>query len=189
MKQLLLKYSALFVLLAAAVASSFFLPRREPRSIGQVAGVALDRTEQGVRATFELYDPSLEEPIGKKRRTVVTEGADFQDCIDQAVRKEGERLYTDDLFALILSGEEDAFLLDIVLDHYRLLKNDHMALPVFFTLGQQAGAVFDGEGAVLSMDLAESGKRLKKIQTVRDLMNGAGTRVVIRGEGSYEIVS
>ncbi len=189
MKRLILKYSALFLFLSVAVGSSFFLPRREARSIGQVAGIALDRTEGGIRATFELYDPSLDEPIGKKRRTIVTEGEDLQDCIDRVRRIDGEQLFTDDISALILAGEEDTFLLEKVVAHYRLLKNDQMDLPVFFTFGQEAGVVFQGEGAVLSGDLAESGKGLKKLQTVRDLMNGKGARVLIRGEGSYEIIS
>ena len=39
------------------------------------------------------------------------------------------------------------------------------------------------------MDLAESGKNTNQLQTVRDIMNNSGKRVLIKGEGAYEIIS
>ena len=189
MKRLMMKYMAVAVFLVAAVLGSFSIPRRELRSTGQVAGIALDEVEGKLRATFELYAPSLDEPIGKRRATVVTLGESLQECMDRAQLSGGESLFADDISALILSGAEDQFLLQKVYEHYRLLKNDQMDLPVFFTFGQDAGRVFEGEGAVLSGELAESAKAMHKLQTIRDLVNGSGERVLIRGEGCYEIIS
>lgn len=189
MKVLISKYTAIFLLLVIAIAGSFAIPRRDLRATGQVAGIALDEENGLLKATFELYTPTLDEPIGRNRKTVVSTGATLEECIDNARLVSGESLFADDASVLILSSQNHAFLLQKVLEHYRLLKNDQMDLPVFFAFAQEAGAVFSGEGAVLSGELAKSGKLLDKVQTVRDLMNGTGQRILIRGEGAYEIIS
>ncbi len=189
MKELILKYTAMAVLLITAAVCSFTIPRRNLRSTGQVAGIALDEENGSLRATFELYSPSLDEPIGSKRQTVTTNGSDLQECIDRARLTGGESLFADDASVLILGSGDETFLLEKVLEHYRLLKNDQMDLPVFFTLDQSADAVFSGEGPVLSGELAVSAKAVGQVQTVRDLMNGNGEKVQIKGEGKYEIIS
>ncbi len=189
MKILICKYAAITALLIAAVAGSFAIPRRDLRATGQVAGIALDEEDGHLKATFELYSPTLDEPIGRNRETVISTGNDLAECIENARLSRGESLFADDVSVLILSSENHAFLLQKVLEHYRLLKNDQMDLPVYFAFGQQAGTIFAGEGSVLSGELAKSGKLLNKVQTVRDLMNGSGERVLIKGEGNYEIIS
>ena len=189
MKALILKYTAMLLLLIGAVAFAFGLPRRDLRSTAQVSGIALDEQDGRLIATFELYVPSTEDPIGSKRETVTTVGSDLRECMERTRLIGGEALFTDNASALILgSGNEDV-LLQALFNHYRELKNDQMSLPVFFTLDQSGGQIFEGEGAVLSNELAESAKAVGMVQTVRDLMNGVGSRVRIRGEGSYEIIS
>lgn len=182
-------YAAISVFVIAALICSFMLPRRDLRATGQVAGIALDEEGGLIKATFELYTPQLDEPIGRTRQTVVTTGSSLEECITNARLIRGESLFVNDAAALIISSDDHAFLLEKVLEHYGLLKNDQMALPVFFAFGQEAGKIFSGDGRVLSADLAESGKSLDKLQTVRDLMNGTGQRILVRGEGSYEIIS
>ncbi len=177
------------VLLVAAVIGSFSLPRRDLRSIAQVAGIALDQENGMLRATFELYVPVLEKSIGTQRETVSALGGSLEECVENIRKVRGEELFTDDAAVLILSSEQDDYLVEKVLEHYRQLKNDQMELPVFFAFGQSAASIFEGEGAVISTELAESGEKLSAIQTVKDLMNGAGERVLIRGEGGYEIIS
>ena len=49
------KYYGMILLVIFAIIGSFFLPRRELRSIGQVAGVALDR-EAKRQAVIQLID-------------------------------------------------------------------------------------------------------------------------------------
>lgn len=189
MKALLMKYATITVLLITAVACSLGIPRRELQSTAQVAGIALDEVDGTLCASFELYVPALDEPIGSKRQTVVTSGNTLQECIDRAQLSGGESLFSDDASVLILGHGNESFLLERVFEHYCFLKNDQMDLPVFFALDQYAGDIFSGEGVVLSGELAESAKAVEQLQTVRDLMNGTGKRVWIRGEGCYEIVS
>ncbi len=188
MKLLISKYAAIMVLLIFAICGSFAIPRRDLRAIGQVAGFALDEEDGTLKATFELYDPSLDEPIGRSRRIIVSEGNSIEECIENARLTVGENLFVNDASVLVLSSKNHSFLVQKTIEHYQLLKNDQMDLPVFFAFGQDAGEIFDGEGAVLSADLAKSGKLLNKVQTIRDLMNGKGNRVLIRGEGEYEII-
>lgn len=184
-----LRFWGIGLLLAAAIVGSFALPRRDLRATGQVAGIALDEKDGLIQATFELYSPELDEPIGRSRRIVTATGVSLEECFSAARLTQGENLFADDAAALIISSEKHAFLLEKAMEYYCLLKNDQMSLPVFFAFGQEAGEIFAGEGAVISTELAESGKSLGKLQTVRDLMNGTGERVLIRGEGSYEIIS
>lgn len=184
-----IRYAAMALLLITAIAGSFLIPRRNLRSIGQVAGIALDEENGRLKATFELYTPALDEPIGRRRQTVVSYGESLEECISNARLIRGETLFTDDAAALILSSEDHAFLLQKVVEYYRVLENDQMDLPVFFSFGQQAAAIYAGEGAVISTELAESGKKTERLQTIRDLMNGTGERILIRGEGGYEIIS
>lgn len=189
MKLLISKYAAITLLLIGAIVGSFAIPRRDLRATGQVAGIALDEEGGLLKATFELYSPTLDEPIGRNRETVISTGSDLAECIENARLSRGESLFTDDAAVLVISSEDHTFLLQKVFEHYRLLKNDQMDLPVFFAFGQQAGVIFSGEGAVLSGALAKSGKLLNKVQTIRDLMNGKGERILIKGEGNYEIIS
>lgn len=183
------RYTAMVLLLVVASVCSFWVPRRNLRGIGQVAGIALDRQGDSIRATFELYVPAVDEPIGQNRQTVTTTGASLEECIQNARLVSGWELFTDDAMVLILGGKDHTFLLPKVLAYYSNFKHDHMDLPVFFAFGQPASKIFEGEGSVISMDLAESGKNTDQLQTVRDLMNNSGKRVLIKGEGAYEIIS
>lgn len=185
----LYRYTAIVLLLILAVAGAIAIPRRNLRKIGQVAGIALDRQEHLIKATFELYTPAVDEPIGKSRQTLTTTGNTIEECIQNACLISGWELFTDDASVLILGSNDHTFLLPKVLAYYSSFKHDHMDLPVFFAFGQPASDIFAGEGAVISMDLAASGKNTGHLQTVRDLMNSRGTRILIKGEGGYEIIS
>lgn len=189
MKALLLRYAAMASLLAVAIFCSFGIPRRELRSIAQVAGIALDEENGRLHATFELYSPVLDEPIGTKRQTVSIEGSSLKECIDGARRVGGESLFTDDISVVIIGRGDERLIMQKVADHYRQLKNDRMDLPMFFAADQSASQIFAGDGAVLSGELSESAKALNRVQTLRDWFNGTGQRVWIKGEGSYEIIS
>ena len=189
MKALILKYAAMTLLLLMAVVCSFGIPRRELRATAQVAGIALDEENGRIYATFELYSPALDAPIGSERQTVKTCGTNLQECIDRAQLVGGESLFADDAAVLIVGSGNETLMIEKIKTHYRQLKNDRMDLPVFFTLDQSASSIFEGEGAVLSGELAESANAVGQVQTVRDLMNATGQRVRIKGEGSYEIIS
>ncbi|MBQ8894008.1 MAG: hypothetical protein IJ043_06315 [Clostridia bacterium] len=185
----LLSYGVALLLLVAAIAGAVTLPRRDLRATGQVAGIALDAENGQIKATFELYSPAVDTPIGTARKTIVSTGNSIEECILKARISQGDSLFVDDASALILSSSEHTFLLEKVFEYYSQIKNDQMDLPVFFAFGQKAGTIFSGEGKVLSMELAQSAKSLHKRQTIRDLMNETGERVLIQGEGSYEIIS
>ncbi|MBQ7936495.1 MAG: hypothetical protein IJ333_09180 [Clostridia bacterium] len=176
-------------LLIIALIGSFEIPRRDLRATGQVAGIALDKENGQIKATFELYVPAADEPIGKTRKVVVSTGESLEECIANARRVQGETLFVNDAAALVIGSADHSYLLEKAMDYFRLLKNDHMDLPVFFAFGQSAGAIFEGEGVVLSTGLAESAKSMDKLQTVKNLMNGIGERILIKGEGAYEIIS
>lgn len=179
---------AIVLLAVGAIAGSFTIPRRDLRGTEQVAGIALDEVNGGICATFELYSLDDEQTIGKEKKVVVSEGETLADCIENAYRVHGKTLFANDAAVLILGGSGTERLLEAAFDYYRLLANDQMDLPVFFAEGE-AGKILSGEGEVLSTGLARSGRELKRLQTVRDLMNGTGERVRIRGEGGYEIIS
>lgn len=189
MKALLLRYAVMVTLLAVAIFCSFGIPRRELRSTAQVAGIALDEENGRLYATFELYSPALDEPIGTKRQTVSTDGTSLQECIDRAQRVGGESLFADDASVLIIGNGNEQLMMQKVTDHYGKLKNDRMDLPLFFAADQRASQIFAGDGAVLSGELSESAEALNQVQTLRDWFNGTGQRVWITGEGSYEIIS
>lgn len=182
-----------FILIAAfliaAVACSFSLPRRDLRATGQVAGIALDEKDGKLLATFELYDPGIDQPIGRSCEIVESEGEDLEECIKNASRSIGKELYLEDAAVLILNGDDVERLINEMLNFYRTLKNEQMDLPVFFVKNQQAKDVFSSKGKILSTQIAKSAELLKKRHTVRDFMNGEGTDVWLKGEGSYEIVS
>ncbi len=177
------------VFIIIAILGSFEIPRRNLRSTSQVAGMAMDWEGEQIKTTFELYVPSADAPFGSKRKTVVGSGDTLEECIENVSLTHGEFLFVNDASALIISSNHHTDLLREALSYFSLLKNDHMDLPVFFAFGQKASAVFEGEGAVISTELAASAKHLNRIQTVKNLMNGVGKRVLIRGEGSYEIIS
>ncbi len=176
------------LLLIAAVGGSFTIRRRSLRSTDQVAGIALDASDGEILATFELYEPDLKKTIGTAKRIVKSHGYTLSECLDNARLVNGKNLYAGDIAALIIGKENREKLQSEVLEYYRLLENDQMSLPIFYAVGN-AGAILDGGDAVLSTSLASSGKLLGRIQTIRDLMNNAGTPVLVRGEGGYEILS
>lgn len=182
------RFTAILLLFIAAAAGSFTIPRRDLRATAQVAGLALDAKAGMLQATFELYSPESDETIGTRKEVVVTEGATLEECIDNARLVYGKTLFASDAAALIIGKNSRELLLSAVLDYYRLLAHDQMDLPVFFAEGT-AGAVLQGEGPVVSTQLAQSGKALNRVQTIRDLMNGTGEQVRITGEGRYEILS
>lgn len=177
------------VFLLIAVVGSLFLPRRDLKKTAQVAGIALDEENGQIRATFELYVPAVDDVIGMKRKTVVGYGDTLEECIENVRFRSGDTLFVNDAAALVIEGRSDAFLMPRVFEYFRLLKNNHMDLSVFFAFGQSAGEVFEGEGAVLSTALAQSSKSINRVQTVKNLMNSIGERVFIRGKGGYEIIS
>ena len=107
--------------------------------------------------------------------------------MENVLRSFGKELFASDTSALLICGRDREALLEEALRFYRWFSHDQMDLPVFFTEGA-AGAVFGVSGPVLSAGLVESAKKLRRIQTVRDLMNKSGTSVWIRGEGQYEIL-
>ena len=177
------------VLIVLAAWGAIEIPRRNLKSTAQVAGIALDWEEENIKTTFELYEPSEEENFGQKRKIIVSRGKTLQQCIDQAKILSGKELFVSDAAALIISNDHHSALLSVVFEYYKELKNDHMDLPVFFAFGQPADAIFKGEGAVVSDDLVSSARQSKQVQTVKNLMNGVGERVLIKGEGDYEIIS
>lgn len=183
------RYILIAVFLIAAVACSFSLPRRDLRATGQVAGIALDEKGGKLRATFELYDPGVDQPIGRSCEIVSSEGEDMEECIKNASRSTGKELYLEDAAVLIINWDDAELLINKMLDFYRTFKNEQMDLPVFFVKEQQAKDVFSSKGKILSTQIAKSAELLKKRHTVRDFMNGEGTCVWLKGEGSYEIIS
>ncbi len=184
----IIRYGCISLFLILGVICSFFLPRRDLRTIGQVAGFALDEKNGMLHATFELYSPSVDQTIGKERQVLTSSGKDIEECVNEIERKSGKKLYIDDAEVLILSGDQGG-MIEQVLEYYKEFSHDNMDLPVFFAQNQESGKIFEGKGKILSTEISQSAKNLKKRHTVRDLMNGTGERVFIKGEGSYEIIS
>lgn len=177
----------LFLILA--VAGSFFLPRRDLRATGQVAGIALDEKDGIIQATFELYDPDVDQPIGNACQLVTAEGKNMKECIKNAGRSIGKELYLENAAALIIGSGDTGHLIEEMTSFYCEFKNEQMDLPVFFAQHQRAKTVFSSKGKILSTQIAKSAELLKKRSTVRDFLNREGKFIWIKGEGSYEIVS
>ncbi len=177
------------VLLIISVVASDEIPRRSLRQTAQVSGIALDRQGDQIKATFELYDPAVDDPIGEKQKTVFGVGESIEACIIDASKRQGGELFIDDASALIIEGENRMFIVSRILEYYRELKHDHMDLKVFVAENQRAEAVFEGAKSVISAGLSKSAENLNAILTVKDLMNNQNNWVKIKGEGSYEIVS
>ena len=173
------------VLLSLAVIGALFLPRRDLRSLAQVAGIALDLEDEKIVATFELYVPAVDRPIGTERKVVYGTGETFEECVNSVKKRFGAELYLNDALVLILGSEQ---LNNEVCSYYSVFAHDHMDLPIFYSYRQKASEIFEGEGAVISTELAASAEKLQDFQTIRDLMNDEGTRVWVRGRGAYEIV-
>ncbi len=171
--------------LIVAIIGSFFIPRRDLHSIAQVAGIALDRSGDRICATFELFDPVLDKPIGTQRKVVFAEGTTMNACIDAAKHHSSAELYLNDASVLILG---DGVPMDLVFDYYSSLAHDHMDLPIFYAHEQSASEIFKGEGKILSTELAKSAEKLDRLHTIRDFMNGEGQKVYVQGSGSYEII-
>ena len=178
------KYVSIAVLLVLSLVASFGIPRRDLHSMAQVAGIALDKVDDSITATFELYKPISDQPIGSQHIVVDAQGKSIADCIKRLKQVYSMELYLNNASVLILSSEQ---LVDDVIAFYSLLVNDHMDLPVFFA-EEQAADFFEGSKEVMSTHLADSAKRVSRIQTVRDLMNGSGQKVFVRGRGDYEIL-
>ena len=89
-------------LLIIALIGSFEIPRRDLRATGQVAGIALDKEGDQIKATFELYAPAVDEPIGKERKVVISTGSSLEECILNAKRVQGETLFVNDAAVLII---------------------------------------------------------------------------------------
>lgn len=173
-------------LLILALFSSSRIPRRNLRSTAQVAGIALDQGEDGLIATFEIYEAKADETIGTKRKTAVGRGKSLDECIGNILYTEGDELFINDASVLVIGSENSEAILEEALKYYRKGAHNHMDLPVFFSKGR-AGALFEGEGEVISMALAASAEQLDKTQTIKDLLNDAGERVYVEGYGGYEI--
>lgn len=185
----IVRYVLLGVFLIVAMVGSFFLPRRDLRSTGQVAGIALDEANGIIQATFELYDPSVDQPIGSSCELVSSKGADLEECVKNASKSTGKELYLEDVEVLIMNGKDSNALLDAMEKYYSVFKNEQMDLPVVFAKNQSAKRIFSSKGKILSTQIAKSVELMKKRHTVRDWLNGEGEYVWIKGEGSYEIVS
>ncbi len=181
------RYFAIGFLLLFAIIASLWLPRRNLRETAQVAGIALDWEQDGLMATFELYQADAEETIGSKKRVVVGYGETLGKCIEDALRRQGKHLFVNDASVLILGQEKKERLLEEVLNYYRNFSHDDMDLPVFFAKGKAADFL-NGEGAVRSMEIAASAKALNQRQTVKDLMNQRGERIwLLFKEDGYEL--
>ncbi len=179
------KVILIMVLLITALIASYNIPRRDLRSLSQVAGIALDINGETMVATFELFDPAIDQPIGTERSVISAEGRSITDCLEQIKRVHNAELYLNDAAVLILNSDH---LLDEVFSFYSKLSNDHMDLPVFYVNDQSAAEIFEGSGEVISTKLADSAESIDRLQTVRDLMNGEKETVYVQGRGTYEIL-
>ncbi|MBQ4093288.1 MAG: hypothetical protein IJC82_08275, partial [Firmicutes bacterium] len=93
-----------------AFIGSYDIPRRELRSLGQVAGIALDEDGGRIKATFELYDPVVDEPIGRRCYCVVSEGDSIKECIENVSLSSGKKIYADDALVLLLEDGSEFLL-------------------------------------------------------------------------------
>lgn len=185
----IIRYACVGTFIFAAVIASFSLPRREVKTIAQVAGIALDRSGENIKATFEVFEPSVDQPYGKERSVVTSIGKKLKDCIEDARRSIGKELYVDDVAVLIIAHKDEEFLLTEIKRYYRKFNQDYMDLPLVQVENQTAAEVFDGKGKILSAEIAESMLLLGKRSTIKDLFNDVKPDVFITGVGKYEIIS
>lgn len=185
----LIRYGLIEIFLVGAMICAIFLPRRDLRSTAQVAGIALDYEDGNIAATFEIYSPSSDQPIGAAKEVVHSKGETLEECVNNASRSIGKRLYLNDVSVLLLSEERSNDLMESMMAFYSEFNNDNMDLPILFAKDQRAGAIFECKGKVLSNEISKSAEIMKKRITVRDFLNGNKETVWIKGEGSYEIVS
>lgn len=185
----IIRYVCIGSFIIAAIIASVSLPRRELQTIAQVAGIAIDGKEGKILATFELFEPSVDQPYGKERATTTSQGETLEECIDNARVSIGKELYVDDISILIIGDKEVEFLLAEVKRYYSKYKQDHMDLPLIIAKNQKAAAIFSGKGKILSTEIAESLQLLGKRSTIKDLFNGVQPDIYIKGEGKYEIIS
>ena len=188
MEKLIRYVFILFLILAAAI-SSFSIPRREIKRIAQVAGIALDKDGEEITATFELFEPSVDQPYGNERGVVSAKGETLKECVENARLSIGKELYLDDALVLIMAKEDEKALSGEIKRYYKEISCDYMDLPLAQTKNQKAGDIFKGKGKILSIEIAESIRLLGKESTVKDLFNGEKTDVFLSGVGAYEIVS
>lgn len=185
----IIRYACIGSFIIAAIIASISLPRRELQRIAQVAGIAIDGKEGEIVATFELFEPSVDQPYGKERTATTSRGETLEECIENARLSIGKELYVDDISILIVGDEEVEFLLAEVKRYYSRYKQDHMDLPLIRAKNQKAAEVFQGKGKILSTEIAESLRFLGKRPTIKDLFNGVQPDVYIKGVGNYEIIS
>lgn len=175
----------LFFLLLALL-FSLGIPRRDVHHLAQVAGVALDYENGRIKATFEFYAPSVEQPIGAQRKVLICYGETIESCVKEAEKLQGKELFMKNASVLILGDER---LLEAVRRYYCKFINDRTDLPIYFTVGQAAGTVFNGEGEVVSDQLDAASRHCRLRYTVLDMLNGKKGYVYIKGEGGFELVS
>lgn len=181
------RYFAIGLLIFAAVICSFWLPRRNLRATAQVAGIALDWVEEGMMATFEIYEGDADENIGTQKQVAFGYGNTFEECIQNTLRGYGKHLFVNDASALFLGDEKTELLLGSVLEYYKKFAHDDMDLPVFFSKGRAADLLM-GEGGVRSVEIAASAKLLHRRQTIKELMNQRGERIYLKlKENGYEL--
>lgn len=175
--------------LSIAIALSFFLPRRNLRTVAQVAGYSIDEIDEVLSVTFEVYVPLPDQPIGEMNSLVTVRGKSIEECIQSAKRIGGKELYISNASILIIGEDDDGSIGREVVRFYKKFRNNNMDLAVVYAKNQTAEAVFNRKGKILSTEIAESVEMLNIRQTVRDLMNKDEKRVWIVGDGNYEIVS
>ena len=185
----IIRYGCIVIALISALIASFFLPRRELRITAQVSGIAIDRNGDNIVATFELFEPGVDQSYGDERSVVASSGKTFEKCIENARLTMGKELYIDDASVLIIGDKEFDYLLKEVLDYYKTYNHDNMSIPLFRAKSQMASKIFDGKGKILSTEIAESARLIDEQVTIKDVYNGVEPDVFIKGAGGYEIVS
>ena len=185
----IIRYGCIGAFIIAAMIASIFLPRRELRTIAQVSGIAMDSKEGELNVSFEVFEPSVEQPYGRERSIVKTQGKTLEECIDNARLSMGKVLYVDDAAVLIIGDKDLNILLQEIKRYYSEYKQDHMDLPIIRVRNQMAAEVFEGKGKILSTEIAESVRLMGKRSTIKDLLNGVEPDTFIKGVGRYEIIS
>ena len=185
----IIHYGCMGAFIVAAIIASVFLPRRELRTIAQVSGIAIDRKDDLMSITFELFEPSMEQPYGEERTIVNSMGKTIEECIKNASLSIGKELYVDDAAVLIIGDKGIDAILNEVKRYYKEYKQDHMDLPLIRARNQTAAEIFKGKGKILSIEIAESMRLMGKRTTIKELLNGVEPDIFIKGEGKYEIIS
>lgn len=185
----IIRYICMGALILAAIIASLFLPRRELQTIAQVGGIAIDSKGEKMNVTFEVFEPSVDQPYGKERSIVKTMGKTLEECIENASSSIGKELYVDDAAVLIIGDKDADDLLQEIKRYYREYKQDHIDLLLIKAQNQTAAEIFEGKGKILSTEIAKSMRLMGKSSTIKNLLNGVEPDVFIKGVGEYEIIS